>query len=382
MKIAVIQFPGSTGLHEIQAVIERAGMTSIVVDAMQATLTIDDIQGYVLPGGASFNDEPAPGIIAANLPIMSVLAEQVASGKPVLGIGNGAQILVASGLVPGVENNKRVIALTDNKRSLEGSLFAPQAYHAWVDIKLSKDYQRNAFTSKLNASDVMSMPLSCSSGRFVLSDALLYEIQIHGLNVLEYQDDVIGSMANIAAISNKAGNVLAMMPHPEYTSAGDAIFSSMKAYIESGYYQHVQPLHYYPRQYILRVDDRPSLGAQFIVSTPASSSKSALLSNYLGKSVQCFQYVETNIKALDLSALFYDAGLILEDDAIEMEKPASGILIKPRVDIIGLYLTQTYRKKSNSTMFLKTAYIWTGISSQHLSLVFNPIIEDGYHYHA
>ncbi len=116
-------------------------------------------------------------------------------------------------------------------------------------MRLTDRYQFNAFTRFLTPNHVLHIPVAHGEGRFVIPPALLLEMQTQGLNVFQYCDETgeivdefpinpNGSMNNIAAISNKAGNVMAMMPHPERTTNGDSIFLSMRDYIAEVSTQH------------------------------------------------------------------------------------------------------------------------------------------------
>jgi len=224
----------------------------------QDSSKLNDYAGFVIVGGFSYEDRGRAGAIASLDPLMLTLKEQSKLGKPILGICNGAQILVETGLVPGVENDKVAMALTQNLRIQNDKVLGAGFYNAWVHMRLADDYQLNAFTRKVKSQAVLKLPVAHGEGRFVIPPALLMEMKTQGMHVFQYCDaygkitsefptNPNGSVDNIAAVSNKAGNVMAMMPHPERTPNGDAIFQSMKDYIESGYVQTVAPLYYYPR---------------------------------------------------------------------------------------------------------------------------------------
>lgn len=259
MRIAIIQFPGSNCERETILAVKRAGMEPVEFLWNEAQEKLTQFDGFVIVGGFSYEDRSRAGAIAALDPIMEIIKEQSELGKPILGICNGAQILVETGLVPGVENNKLSLALTDNKRIQNGKVLGTGFYNAWVQMRLTDNYQYNAFTRCLKPENILTIPVAHAEGRFIISPALLLEIQENGLNVFQYCDSqgkIInefpvnpnGSIDNIAAIANKAGNVMAMMPHPERTSMGDAIFQSMREYILEGQRQDVLPLYYYPRR--------------------------------------------------------------------------------------------------------------------------------------
>lgn len=259
MRIAVIQFPGSNCERETMLAIQRADMEPVEFLWNETKSKLADMDGFVIVGGFSYEDRSRAGIIAALDPVMQSIKAEAEKGKPILGICNGAQILVETGLVPGLENNKLGMALAENKRVAHGKILGTGYYNDWVYMRLSDQYQRNAFTRHLTTKSVLHVPIAHGEGRFVMTDALLDEMTLQGLNVFQYCDatgQVVdafpinpnGSMNNIAAVSNKMGNVMAMMPHPERTMQGDPIFTSMRDYIREGRTEKTIPLYYYPRR--------------------------------------------------------------------------------------------------------------------------------------
>src|SRR5579862_899572 len=122
MRIGVIQFPGSNCERETMLAIKRAGMQPIEFLWNEAKEKLNDMDGYVIVGGFSYEDRSRAGIIAALDPIMQEIKMQSEKGKPILGICNGAQILVETGLVPGLENNKIGMVLTENKRIADNKI--------------------------------------------------------------------------------------------------------------------------------------------------------------------------------------------------------------------------------------------------------------------
>lgn len=258
MRIAIIQFPGSNCERETMLAVKRADMEPVEFLWNESREILREMDGFIIVGGFSYEDRSRAGIIAALDPVMQELKVQCELGKPILGICNGAQILVETGLVPGLENNKLAMVLAENKRMAHGRVLGTGFYNAWVNVRLSANYQRNAFTRHLTSQSIMHIPVANGEGRFLMTDALLAEMEAHGLNVFQYcdADGVVddhfpvnpnGSVHGIAAVSNKRGNVMAMMPHPERTLNGDAIFKSMRDYIQEGRVEHVVPLCYYPR---------------------------------------------------------------------------------------------------------------------------------------
>ena len=115
-KIGIVQFPGSNTERETFMACRRAGMEPIEVLWNCSNDILGTMDGYIIVGGFSYEDRSRAGVIAALDPIMQQIEIESNKGKPILGICNGAQILVESGLVPGLKNNVSGIALTDNKR--------------------------------------------------------------------------------------------------------------------------------------------------------------------------------------------------------------------------------------------------------------------------
>jgi phosphoribosylformylglycinamidine synthase len=243
MRIAIVQFPGSNCERETMLSVKRAGMEPVPFLWNNQSLSLADFDGYIIVGGFSYEDRGRAGVLAAMDPIMGTLRTQGALGKPILGICNGAQILVEAGLVPGLVDGEVGVALTDNKQMQKGHIVGTGYYNAWIHMRVANDCQANAFTRFLTSDDVLRVPVAHAQGRFVMAEALLNEMQSLGLTMFQYCDtdgtiqehfpiNPNASMGNIAALSNTAGNVMAMMPHPERTGHGDAIFHSMRDFIE------------------------------------------------------------------------------------------------------------------------------------------------------
>ena len=223
----------------------RVGLNPVEFLWNESTEKLSDFNGYVIVGGFAYEDRSRAGVIAALDPIMKQIKIEAEKGKPVLGICNGAQILVESGLVPGLDGHRVGVALTDNKRVKGGHVVGVGYYNTWANLKLSAPSYRCAFTRQLSADDIINIPLAHGEGRFIIPDKLLEKMIANNQTIYRYCDDggnVVdefptnpnGSMHNLAAVCNPAGNVMAMMPHPERTENGDAIFSSMKDFIDNG----------------------------------------------------------------------------------------------------------------------------------------------------
>src|SRR3990167_9106548 len=105
-RIAIIQFPGSNCESESIRAVRAAGMEAEEFLWNEDYRKLENYDGYFIVGGFSYEDRSRSGIIAALDPIMPVIAAEAKKGKPVLGVCNGAQILVETGLVPGLKDNQ------------------------------------------------------------------------------------------------------------------------------------------------------------------------------------------------------------------------------------------------------------------------------------
>ena len=242
-QIGIIQFPGSNTERETFIACDRVGMNPIEFLWNDEPEKLSDLDGYIIVGGFSYEDRSRAGVIAALDPIMDQIRLESEKGKPVLGICNGAQILVESGLVPGLDDNRVGMALTDNKRIRRGHVVGVGYYNTWANLKMSVPSNRCAFSRHLKTEEVINIPLAHGEGRFIVPDPLLEMIISNKQDVYRYCDgngkvldefpiNPNGSMHNLAAVCNSVGNVMAMMPHPERTKKGDAIFSSMREFIQ------------------------------------------------------------------------------------------------------------------------------------------------------
>ena len=260
MKVAVIQFPGSNCERETLLALKRVGLRAEPILWNENLERLKEFSAYVLIGGFSYEDRVRSGLIAAMDPLMQVLKTEAKTGKAILGICNGAQILVESGLVPGLPDNAVAIALTHNQRILDGKLVGTGFYNTWINIKASGVNPKNAFSylsSPLGGekgpkermrepqtlTHPMRIPLAHGEGRFMLepelyealkkTDAVFYYYcDAQGNITPEFPTNPNGTAFNLAGVSNAQGNVLALMPHPERTPAGDPLFLALKEYLE------------------------------------------------------------------------------------------------------------------------------------------------------
>ena len=360
MRIAIVQFPGSNCERETILAVKRVGMQAIPFLWNEPREKLNEMDGFIIVGGFSYEDRSRAGIIAALDPVMQEIKTQSELGKPVLGICNGAQILVETGLVPGLENNKLAMALTENKRVAHGKVLGTGYYNAWINIRLSQDYQRNAFTRHLTPKDILRVPVAHAEGRFMLSNALWQEIEMQGQHIFQYCDaagNIVdhfpvnpnGSLHNIAAISNKAGNVMAIMPHPERTLAGDPIFQSMRDYIADKHVEKTIPLHYYPRRASVTTYRKPQHTDECIVELIITDNHALTVQNtlhQLGIPVTVKRQLHWEIACESAEQLLQvkKSGVLFNDRKeieVNSSPSASSFLVRAKEDWIGQQKIQT-----------------------------------------
>jgi phosphoribosylformylglycinamidine synthase len=220
--ISIIQFPGVNCEYETQRALEKSGMDATIVRWNEPPSRLEDFDGFILPGGFSYEDRVRAGAIAAADDVVAVVRSQAEIGKPVIGICNGAQVLVEAGLVPGLESGAIDLALAPNKGMGRDGYYAN-----WIFVKVTSAARKSVITYCLEPNEVLPIPIAHSQGRFTSSDAGLFDrLDREGQIVLKYcrsdgetargfPDDPNGSSRLAAAISNPRGNVVAMMPHPE-----------------------------------------------------------------------------------------------------------------------------------------------------------------------
>lgn len=195
MRVDVVVFPGTNGDHDVVHVVSRVlGHEARLVRWDETDLTGDMV---VLPGGFAHGDALRAGALARHTPVMRSVSAFAAQGGPVLGICNGFQILTEAGLLPGA--------------------LLPNAHGRFVSapVTVIVDGRETTFTRGLSPGTQLSMPIAHGEGRYVADAATLDELEAEGRVVLRYAENPNGSMRDIAGVSNREGNVVGLMPHPE-----------------------------------------------------------------------------------------------------------------------------------------------------------------------
>jgi phosphoribosylformylglycinamidine synthase len=204
VSVAVVVFPGTNCEHDVVHALRLLGAEPEPVFHRETSL--EGADGVVLPGGFAHGDYLRTGAIARFSPVMEAVTAMATEGRPVLGICNGFQILCEAGLLPG--------ALVANA----GLRFICKPIHVVVTSTHS------VLTRKASVGDVLRIPLNSYEGNYVAPDADLQRLEDDGGVVLRYCDtdgaadgaaNPNGSINAIAGITNPAGNVAGLMPHPE-----------------------------------------------------------------------------------------------------------------------------------------------------------------------
>jgi phosphoribosylformylglycinamidine synthase len=212
---AVVVFPGSNGDRDLFEAFERAGFAPDYHPSSESLEPGVRIAG--LPGGFSYGDYWRAGMLASQADAVRSLPDLVARGGLVIGICNGFQILVESGLLPG--------ALAGN---------APPGFrHRWLEVEATPAAAGPWFSA---VPAVLRMPMAHGEGRYLHPDG---PDAVAGRVPLRYRDNPNGSMADAAALLDGTGRILGVMPHPERASDPDvgsddgmALFRSARAWLE------------------------------------------------------------------------------------------------------------------------------------------------------
>ena len=214
MKAGIVVFPGSNCDRDVHHILNNViGISAQYV--WHTEKTIDDYDALILPGGFSYGDRLRAGVIAAKSPIVNAIMKKADEGVPILGICNGFQILVEAGLLPGalVKNDKLKFSCK------------------WLEMEVLN--VNTPFTNLFRLNDEIKIPIAHGEGRYVIDDEKLNELHQNNQIVFKYKDqNPNGSTEMIAAVCNKRGNVMGLMPHPE--RASESILSPNKTNSNAG----------------------------------------------------------------------------------------------------------------------------------------------------
>ena len=203
--VAVIVFPGTNSEVETVDACCDAGMDAQLFWWWEDLETLRAFDAYVIAGGFAYEDRVRAGAIAAKDPIVRVIKEEAEKGKLVLGLCNGAQVLAEAGMLGAV-----ALAHNQPARHFVGRL---------VEVVADREPGRCAITAGLAPGSSMVMAVAHGEGRFTGDAKVFEDLEERGQIVLRFGGEAPnGAMHRAAGICNEAGNVLALMPHPERVS--------------------------------------------------------------------------------------------------------------------------------------------------------------------
>ncbi|MEV7247480.1 phosphoribosylformylglycinamidine synthase subunit PurQ [Streptomyces cyaneofuscatus] len=196
-RIGVVTFPGTLDDQDALRAVRIAGAEP--VSLWHRDKDLHQVDAVVLAGGFSYGDYLRAGAISRFSPVMEPLIEQAKAGMPVLGICNGFQILTEAHLLPGamLRNNHLHFICRDQGLRVENA--------------------ETAWTSDYSAGQEIKVPLKNMDGRYTADEHTLDELEAEGRVAFRYLDgNPNGSLRDIAGITNAAGNIVGLMPHPEH----------------------------------------------------------------------------------------------------------------------------------------------------------------------
>jgi phosphoribosylformylglycinamidine synthase I len=193
VKFGVVRFPGTCDELDALQAARRVGEARLL---WHGDADLHGVDAVIVPGGFSYGDYLRVGAIARFSPVMGAVERFAAEGGPVLGICNGFQVLCEAGLLPGALLPNTSLRFVCRQVSLDAVATTP-----WT-----------------TAGDVLSIPAKHTTGRYWAPDEVLDELEANGQIALRYSNghNFNGSERDIAGVTNAAGNVLGLMPHPEH----------------------------------------------------------------------------------------------------------------------------------------------------------------------
>ncbi len=202
MNVTVLQFPGTNCEYDTQYAFEKLGCDVTIVWHKETSIP-SNTDLLVIPGGFSYGDYLRSGAIARFANIMDSVQEYAAKGGKVLGICNGFQILLEAGLLPGAMKRNDSLHFISKFNNLK---------------VVNND---NIFLSLLKKDEVLNIPVAHHDGNYFIDNDGLKDLEENGQIILRYcdengnQENLNGSISNIAGICNKEKNIFGLMPHPE-----------------------------------------------------------------------------------------------------------------------------------------------------------------------
>jgi phosphoribosylformylglycinamidine synthase len=231
MTFAIVVFPGSNCDHDAQYALS-AVLHQRAVFVWHKETSLGDADAVILPGGFAHGDYLRTGAIARFSPIMQAVKRFADEGGPVLGICNGFQVLLESGLLPGAMLRNRSVK------------FQCEQVHVRVE------QTGTPFTSACRDGQVLQLPIAHGEGNFYAEPAVLDRLEANRQVVFRYctaaglssdEANPNGSARHIAGVCNERRNVVGLMPHPERacelavgSADGRVLFESVVASLQRG----------------------------------------------------------------------------------------------------------------------------------------------------
>ena len=213
MKAGVVVFPGSNCDRDMKLGLEASGFDVTMLWHKDATIPKLDL--IVLPGGFSYGDYLRCGAIAAHSNIIREVKHHAHEGRLLLGVCNGFQILCEAGLLPGVLMSNKSLKFICNNQSL---------------LVESND---NAFTKNYSLGEKVTFPIAHHDGNYFADADTLKALEDNDQVAFRYAHNPNGAIHDIAGVTNKEGNVLGMMPHPERAVSADLGGVDGKAFFDN-----------------------------------------------------------------------------------------------------------------------------------------------------
>jgi phosphoribosylformylglycinamidine synthase I len=198
-RVGVVLFPGSNCEMDVAEAVRGLGGEAALV--WHGDDELPAVDAVVVPGGFAHGDYLRPGAIARFSPVMGSVSRFSADGGPVVGICNGFQVLTEAGLLPG--------ALQKNA----GLKFLCRT------VELEVASQASVLTAEVDVGRILRVPINHFEGNYTCDEATRQRLRDEDRVVLRYVDNPNGSVDDIAGITNEAGNVVGLMPHPERASS-------------------------------------------------------------------------------------------------------------------------------------------------------------------
>ncbi|GIU93945.1 MAG: phosphoribosylformylglycinamidine synthase subunit PurQ [Gaiellaceae bacterium] len=196
-RVAIVVFPGSNDDRDAAWALGALGADVDLVWHAEYELP-EGVGAVVLPGGFSYGDYLRVGALASLAPIMGAVRRFADAGGPVLGICNGFQILCEARLLPGVLRPNR------------------QLEFVCRDVVVRVETAQTLFTRRCVEGQELVLPVKHGDGAWYADEGTLMQLAARGQIVFRYTEDVNGSLGNVAGVTNEAGNVMGLMPHPEH----------------------------------------------------------------------------------------------------------------------------------------------------------------------